>query len=39
MHLSLIARILAVEAQSSVPELGTGTLKVDPVKIVLKDNA
>ena len=34
----MIARILPVEAHS-VPEAGIGTLKDDPVKIVLKENA
>ena len=38
MRLGLIACILSVEAQSSVPEPGIGTLKGDPVKKVLKDN-
>ena len=36
--LGLIARILTVEAHS-VSEPGIGTLKGDPVKIVLKENA
>ena len=38
LRLGLIARILAVEAHS-VPEPGIGTLKGDPLKIVLKENA
>ena len=38
VRLGLIARILAVEAHS-VPEPGIGTLKGDPVKIMLKGNA
>ena len=38
VRLGLIARILAVEAHS-VPEPVIGTLKGDPVKIMLKGNA
>ena len=38
VRLRLIARILAVEGHN-VPEPGIGTLKGDPVKIVLKENA
>ena len=38
LRLGLIARSLAVEAHS-VPEPGIGTLKGDPVKIMLKENA
>ena len=38
LRLGLIAHILAVEAHS-VPEPGIDTLKGDPVKIVLKENA
>ena len=38
VRLGLIEPILAVEAHS-VPEPGIGTLKGDPVKIVLKENA
>ena len=38
VRLGLIAHILAVEAHS-VPEPGIGTLKGDPVKIMLKGNA
>ena len=37
VRLGMIARILAVEVHS-VPEPGIGTLKDDPVKIVLKEN-
>ena len=37
VRLGLSARILAVEAHS-VPEPGIGTLKGDPVKIMLKGN-
>ena len=38
VRLSLIARIPAVQAHS-IPEPAIGTLKGDPVKIVLKENA
>ena len=38
VRLGLIAGILAVEVHS-VPEPGIGTLKGDPVKIILKENA
>ena len=38
VRLGLIAYILAVDAHS-VPKPGIGTLKGDPVKIVLKENA
>ena len=38
IRLGLIARIFAVETHS-VPEPGIGTLKGDPVKIMLKENA
>ena len=38
VRLRLIVRILTVEAHS-IPEPGIGTLKGDPVKIVLKENA
>ena len=36
VRLVLIARVLAVEAHS-IPEPGIGTLKGDPVKILLKE--
>ena len=39
VRLALIAHILTLEAQSSLPEPGIGTLKGDSVKTVLKDNA
>ena len=38
IRLGLIACILAIEAHS-IPEPGIGTLKGDPVKIILKENA
>ena len=38
IRLSLIARVLPVEAHS-IPKPGIGTLKGDPVKILLKGKA